>query len=790
MDNANFPDHVMHHINVAVVAMILSKTYGYGFISTVDDFKSNPRRGTRERNVKDYTRYKDEMSEEMWTMTEKLHNVLIQCLGTENDVLNFINWFFDGVRKTFDTTTASTTSSQTSLNNHYQNNYNFISTHHVPENLKFSQTCFQCKRKYTGPKWCRSCEAYLFESNFNTWTSGNQELDKLIRQTQLESTSSDDFLKFIPFNQFTQLKEIGRGGFSTVFSARWQVNRLNGTLAQWVTNMEHQIILDYVKSHNVLFNESNWNAVVNEFTKKMKLIYESRKILKCKPLEESEADSIKSSKNNSLKINRRNSILKVKGLFRSLSLSRSRKRFSSSSFLSKVSSSGSQTFSPVQKITHVPSTTSPFNDSEQTIVALRRLDNSSNLSSEFINELRLCFAAQKNEKFAQIYGITQDPESKDYYLIMEYANNGNINRYLRHNYTTIDWWQRISILGDLVKSLNELHERNFVHRNLHSGNVLRHFDQPSGTGIIKRAKIMLTDVGLGFPAGIGSKVVDDITTTTTTNTITSEEHQKHKVYGVLPYIAPEVLHGEKYTKAADIYSLGILMWEITSGQRPYLDRPYDRKLAVNICEGLRPEIIAGTPDVYRELMEMCWDANPSKRPDIYRIIKITNNWHRAPTTQLQSNNLSNSSIGNPNSINNSFEMFTTSRVKSFEIFAEAEKLRRQLSINGGNMSRSSVIGGGTDESGMSGNESGNNIILPSISSERLRKAPPESHMVSRQLNFEDLPKPRNAEKSPNSSRTEKKEETEVPEIVISQATHQGSPSLDSAVGMPPIKEDI
>ncbi|CAG8447286.1 8317_t:CDS:2 [Diversispora eburnea] len=613
----DFPDHVKHHINVAVVAMILSKTYGYGFI-TVDDIKSNPRRETRGRNVKDYTKYKSEMSEETWTMTEKLHNILIEGLGTENNVLNFINWFFDGVRKTFDITTASTTSSQTSLNNHYQNNYNFLSTH-VPENLRLPQTC----------------------------------------------------------------------GFSTVFSARWQVNRLNGTLAQWVTNMEHQIILDYVKSHNVLFNESNWNAVVNEFTKKMKIIFESRRILKCKPLEESEADSIKSSRNNSLKINRRNSLLKVKGLFRSLSFSKNQKRFSSSSFLSKISSSGSQTFHPVQKITHVPSTTSLINDSEQTIVALRRLDNSSNLSSEFINELKLCFSAQKNEKFAQIYGITQDPESKDYYLIMEYANNGNINRYLRHNYTTIDWWQRVSILGDLVKSLNELHERNLVHHNLHSGNILRHFDQPSGTGIIKRAKIMLTDVGLGFPAGVNSKTVDDMTITTTKE---EEEHQKQ------------------------------------------------------------------------------------------RIIRITSSWHRASTTQLQSNNISNSSIGNPNSINNSFEMFTTSRVKSFEIFADAEKLRRQLSING----RSNAIGSGADDSG---NESGN-ISLSRISSERLRKAPPESHMVSRELNFEDLPKPRNAEKATNRSRTEKKEETEVSEIVTSQATHQGSPSLDSAVGMPPIKEDI
>lgn len=256
----------------------------------------------RERNVNNSTSYKEGVSVETWTMTDKLHSILIECLGTENNVLNFINWFFDGIRKTFDTTITSP--SQVSLNKNYQNNHNT----HSPEDLKLPQTCFQCKRKYTGPRWCLSCEAHLFEANFNTWTSGNQELDNFIRKTQLESTTSDDFLKFIPFNQFTQLKEIGRGGFSTVYSARWQVNRLNGTLSHWVANMEQQIILDYVKSQNVLFNESNWNAVVNEFMKRMKIIFESRKMLKCRQLEESggggEGEGESEAEVESVKVNR------------------------------------------------------------------------------------------------------------------------------------------------------------------------------------------------------------------------------------------------------------------------------------------------------------------------------------------------------------------------------------------------------------------------------------------------------------------------------------------------------
>jgi hypothetical protein len=221
----------------------------------------------------------------MWEMSEKLHEILIECLGTDDSVLDFINWFFDGIRKTF----------EEENNLASQNTSSFTLQYQQPV-LLFPDTCFQCKKPYTSitpqDKWCNSCESYLFESKFHTWTSGNVELDRFIRQTQRETTDSTSFLRWIPFSSFTDLNKIGEGGFSEVYSGKYTKDRLDGTLKQWVTNMEHQIILDHLRCY---YNEDDknleevsvetWESTLIDFAARMRSVYQDRKTLKCKPRE-------------------------------------------------------------------------------------------------------------------------------------------------------------------------------------------------------------------------------------------------------------------------------------------------------------------------------------------------------------------------------------------------------------------------------------------------------------------------------------------------------------------------
>ena len=102
--------------------------------------------------------------------------------------------------------------------------------------------------------------------------------------------------------------------------------------------------------------------------------------------------------------------------------------------------------------------------------------------------------------------------------------------------------------------------------------------------------------------------------------------RKNDIYGVLPFVAPEILRGKPYTTASDIYSFSMIMWEFISGIPPFNDKEHDFHLALSICKGERPETIENTPQCFIDLMKKCWDEDPLKRPNASEIKKIINNW--------------------------------------------------------------------------------------------------------------------------------------------------------------------
>ncbi|CAG8816210.1 13463_t:CDS:1, partial [Cetraspora pellucida] len=64
----------------------------------------------------------------------------------------------------------------------------------------------------------------------------------------------------------------------------------------------------------------------------------------------------------------------------------------------------------------------------------------------------------------------------------------------------------------------------------------------------------------------------------------------------------------------DIYSFGIIMWEISTGEEVFNDYEFNDDLAMKIGFGLRPEFAPGTPECYVELAKKCMDSDPKKRP--------------------------------------------------------------------------------------------------------------------------------------------------------------------------------
>ncbi|POG82369.1 kinase-like domain-containing protein [Rhizophagus irregularis DAOM 181602=DAOM 197198] len=223
--------------------------------------------------------------------------------------------------------------------------------------------------------------------------------------------------------------------------------------------------------------------------------------------------------------------------------------------------------------------------------ALKSLDNSSDISINFLNEIT-SYLQIYIWGIVYCYGITQDPNTKDYMMVLHYCKNGNLrNYYLNSNDDT-----KLYDLSRIANGLLDIHNAEKVHKDLHSGNILE-----GGT-------MYISDLGMCQPAN---------------KQIVKEEG----IYGVLPYMAPEVLRGYQYTKAADIYSFGIIMNEFLSEEIPFKDIPHDHILAIKICKGLRPKISEDIPKFLVDLIMKCWDAKAENRPSAKELDQILAKWH-------------------------------------------------------------------------------------------------------------------------------------------------------------------
>ncbi|RGB42669.1 kinase-like domain-containing protein, partial [Rhizophagus diaphanus] len=92
-------------------------------------------------------------------------------------------------------------------------------------------------------------------------------------------------------------------------------------------------------------------------------------------------------------------------------------------------------------------------------------------------------------------------------------------------------------------------------------------------------------------------------------------------------MAPVVLRGQQYTKAADIYSFGIMMNEFLSEEIPFNNIPHNEFLAIIICKGLRPTISEDIPKLLADLIIKCWDAEIKNRPTTKELFQMLDEWN-------------------------------------------------------------------------------------------------------------------------------------------------------------------
>jgi serine/threonine protein kinase len=359
--------------------------------------------------------------------------------------------------------------------------------------------------------WCQNCGKKYFTDNFSNWTSGNDDINELIRITQMKAKELTDHVEWIPYNELENINQIDKGGFGVVYSAIWKSGPL--TMIRGKIERSSQIYEDLKQ----FFSNEGLDQFYDLIEK-----YEKE----------------------------------LGPTIRNLG---------------------------------------PCN------VAIKVLKD--NIMKRFLNELKAyieCASTVHASEFQQVisrcYGISQDPKTESYIFVMKLEQNGNLRQYLKKNFSKLKWYDdKLKLLISLANGLRSIHEAGLLHRDFNANNILIGYDNNA----------YIADLGLSC----------------------FEKDEQYKFnYGVLPFIAPEVLRRDKYIFASDIYSFGIIMWMLTSGQFPFVDNK-NEFIELEIYKGKRPNIIEGTPECYRELMERCWNSDPSKRPSASDLYNTSKSWY-------------------------------------------------------------------------------------------------------------------------------------------------------------------
>ncbi|KRX06204.1 Sterile alpha motif/pointed domain [Pseudocohnilembus persalinus] len=188
-----------------------------------------------------------------------------------------------------------------------------------------------------------------------------------------------------------------------------------------------------------------------------------------------------------------------------------------------------------------------------------------------------------------------------YLLINEYLEQGSLFDHIHIKKSHIDMDRVLYIVEDIALGMSYLHARKVLHCDLKSPNVL----------VDQSWNVKLCDFGL-------SRIRDKLQN--------RKKRKKQGKIGTVYWMAPEIMREEEYNEKADVYSFGIILWELLARKIPY-DKMSQVQIigSVGYDDNFKLETPKNGPPELIKMMEQCLERNPKNRPDFQEIVSKVQN---------------------------------------------------------------------------------------------------------------------------------------------------------------------